>query len=279
MTPSRYLSDHVLWCSFLSRAASSSLVDSPAAAPTAAAGSALSSSRVEAVGSSPVAARGPSRHRLLPRPVHLSRRMDVDARVRRPDRSMSTREPRPTRDGGPGRPAATVARIGNDPSGSSTDERLSYLYLTRTHHQDAPRRSAPHLTKAIATSSRALASETSLCTSCRFDTSSPAPRWCATRSIRVIPLHRRPHAHPPCHLGTPPADHKHVRSPQAAGAYYAPAAYKVYEAESAVTAAEYALHALNARIKSVRDAHPTPSALGQISILPPVPRCAQYPSR
>ena len=136
-----------------------------------------------------------------------------------------------------------------------------------------------HLTKAIATSSRALASETSLCTSCRFDTSSPAPRWCATRSIRVILLHRRPHASPPCHLGTPPADHKHVRSPQAAGAYYAPAAYKVYEAESAVTAAEDALHALNARIKSVRDTHPTPSALGQISILPPVPRCAQYPSR
>ena len=73
--------------------------------------------------------------------------------------------------------------------------------------------------------------------------------------------------------------HKHVRSPQAAGAYYAPAAYKVYEAESAVTAAEDALHALNARIKSVRDTRPTPSALGQISILPPVPRGAQCPSR
>ena len=187
MTPSRYLSDHVLWCSFLSRAASSSLVDS-LTAPTAAAGSTLPSSRVEAVGSSPVAARGPSRHRLLPRPVHPSRRMDDDARVRRPDRSMSTREPRPTRDGGPGRPAATVARIGNDPSGSSTDEGLM-SYLTRTPRSEDS--THHHLTKAIATTSRALASETSVCTSCRFDTSSPAPRWCATRSIRVILLHRR----------------------------------------------------------------------------------------
>lgn len=43
---------------------------------------------------------------------------------------------------------------------------------------------------------------------------------------------------------------------QAAGAFYAPAAYKLYEAESAVTAAETALDALNARMKTVRpDAH------------------------
>ena len=80
---------------------------------------------------------------------------------------------------------------------------------------------------------------------------------------------------PSCHLLTNITSRS---SHQAAGAYYAPAAYKVYEAESAVTAAETALSALNVRIKSVRrDPDPTPSALGQISsILPTVPRGAQY---
>jgi hypothetical protein len=107
-----------------------------------------------------------------------------------------------------------------------------------------------------------------------LDTSSPVPRWCVPRPILVLLAHRRP----PRSL-LPPADQHHLRSShQAAGAYYAPAAYKVYEAESAVTAAETALSALNARIKSVRrDPDPTPSALGQISsILPTVPRGAQY---
>lgn len=134
---------------------------------------------------------------------------------------------------------------------------------------------AEHFIERSPTPSRAFASETSSRTSCRSDTSSPVPRWCVPRPILVLLAHRRP----PRSL-LPPADQHHLRSShQAAGAYYAPAAYKVYEAESAVTAAETALSALNARIKSVRrDPDPTPSALGQISsILPTVPpRGAQY---
>ena len=133
---------------------------------------------------------------------------------------------------------------------------------------------AKHFIERSPTPSRAFASETSSRTSCRFDTSSPVPRWCVPRPILVLLAHRRP----PRSL-LPPADYSPTSPPdQAAGAYYAPAAYKVYEAESAVTAAETALSALNARIKSVRrDPDPTPSALGQISsILPTVPRGAQY---
>ena len=133
---------------------------------------------------------------------------------------------------------------------------------------------AKHFIERSPTPSRAFASETSSRTSCRFDTSSPVPRWCVPRPILVLLAHRRP----PRSL-LPPADQHPLRSSrQAAGAYYAPAAYKVYEAESAVTAAETALSALNVRIKSVRrDPDPTPSALGQISsILPTVPRGAQY---
>ena len=81
---------------------------------------------------------------------------------------------------------------------------------------------------------------------------------------------------PSCHLLTNITSRS---SRQAAGAYYAPAAYKVYEAESAVTAAETALNALNARIKSVRrDPDPTPSALGQISSILPTEQSLVVPS-
>ena len=119
MTPSRFLSDHVLWCSFRSRAASTSIGGSAVGTE-----SASSSSWIEAAGSSSVAARRvPSRHRLLPRPnpPGLRRpRVDAASRARRPDRSMSPREPRPTRGGAPGRPAATVACIAVSPRGNAT---------------------------------------------------------------------------------------------------------------------------------------------------------------
>ena len=134
---------------------------------------------------------------------------------------------------------------------------------------------AKHFIERSPTPSRAFASETSARTSCRFDTSSPVPRWCVPRPILVLLAHRRP----PRSL-LPPADQHPLRSSrQAAGAYYAPAAYKVYEAESAVTAAETALSALNVRIKSVRrDPDPTPSALGQISSILPTEQSLVVPS-
>ena len=105
---------------------------------------------------------------------------------------------------------------------------------------------AEHFIERSPTPSRAFASETSSRTSCRSDTSSPVPRWCVPRPILVLLAHRRP----PRSL-LPPADQHHLRSShQAAGAYYAPAAYKLYEAESEVTAAERSLSDLETREKT-----------------------------
>ena len=142
MTPSRFLSDHVLWCSFRSRAASASIGGSAVGTE-----SASSSSWIEAAGSSSVAARRvPSRHRLLPRPnpPGLRRpRVDAAARARRPDRSMSPREPRPTRGGAPGRPAATVACIAVAPRRVARDCFVFACALQVIADEDSSEKSGP----------------------------------------------------------------------------------------------------------------------------------------
>ena len=169
----------------------------------------------------------------------------------------------------PSSPSYHLIRSNQVPASRRVETQLCLIFCTHWAHL------AEHFIERSPTPSRAFASETSARTSCRFDTSSPVPRWCVPRPILVLLAHRQP----PRSL-LPPADYSPTSPPdQAAGAYYAPAAYKVYEAESAVTAAETALSALNVRIKSVRrDPDPTPSALGQISSILPTEQSLVVPS-
>lgn len=86
----------------------------------------------------------------------------------------------------PSSPSYHLIRSNQVPASRRVETQLCLIFCTHWAHL------AEHFIERSPTPSRAFASETSARTSCRFDTSSPVPRWCVPRPILVLLAHRQP---------------------------------------------------------------------------------------